>query len=238
MLSDNHSLDNLFREKDKELPPGTHRMDAHWEQMQRQLAPAPPKNSRKWWPWAALVTLLVITGGVLLLNRGTGNTTGEPAPNVPTAQQAAPQPENKSVATQNTVAPQQPAKPVASTKPATKKQPEANNNATAAATTNTPAPVKKREYIELPQEPQVFHIMGDKDTMLTCKHGTTIRIPAHTLADASGQIVNGEITMIVQEYYRYEDIIAAGLNRNAEMKKKSITAGMVKFDAYRDEQKL
>lgn len=237
MLSDNHSLDNLFREKDKELPPGTHRMDAHWEQMQRLLLPAvpAPKNGRKWLPWAALLAIVAVTGSILLLSRGTNSNSAENAK--PVAQQTTAQPVNNSPAPQKNNAEQPPATPaVVETAPTPQKQPVAKNTGT--ETTTAPAPVKKREYIELPQEPQVFHILADKDTLINCKHGTTIKIPAHSLADANGQTVTGEITMIVQEYYRYEDIIAAGLNRNAEMKKKSITAGMVKFDAYRDEQKL
>jgi hypothetical protein len=241
MPFNNNTLDDLFREKDKELPADTHRLEAHWEQMQQLLAPkAPVKNPlRKLAPKAALV-LVAVTGVVLFfVFRGKNNT-----------------PEPRNTATiNNTIAKQEtktipvpaaqkipgvlpaivPAKPQQLVMPAPV---AAKKKLNQQASPIIKAGARSKEYIELPQEPQVFHIAADRDTAILCKDGTTIKIPAQSLADASGNTVLGEVTMIVQEYYRYEDVIAAGLTRNAEMKKKSITAGMVKFDAYLNEQKL
>lgn len=238
MPFNNNTLDDLFREKDKELPADTHRIDAHWEQMQQLMVPSVPakRTGRNIVPAAVGFTVL-ITGAILFFTLRGNNKKNDGAVQ-PLAQNEvvntvpAPAKENsnaKATAAKTAVM------PVAATP---LQQPAAKNIAPAPVTAEAPAPRPKRDYIELPQEPQVFHIIAGKDTSLLCEHGTIIKIPAHSLADAGGNTVEGEVTMIVQEYYRYEDIIAAGLNRNAEMKKKSITAGMVKFDAYRDDQKL
>lgn len=240
MPFNNNTLDDLFREKDKELPPDTHRMDAHWDQMQQMLAPSAPlkKAGRNIAP-AAIGLAVLLTGTILFFTlRGKNKTEAE--------NNVQPLAKNEVVNTvpvsgsNESINSKQPeikatAAPVITSSP---KKVTGKDIAPAPVVTTAHAPVHKREYIVLPQEPQVFHIIAGKDTSVLCKHGTTIKIPANSLADSDGNTVEGEVTMIVQEYYRYEDIIAAGLNRNAEMKKKSITAGMVKFDAYRDEQKL
>lgn len=242
MPFNNNTLDDLFRDKDKELPPDTHRMDAHWDQMQQLLSPSAPlkKTTRN---IASAVPIIIgslailLTGTILFFTlRGKNKTEAENSVQ-PLAKNevvnTVPVSSNESI---NSKQPEIKATdPVTATSP---KKAAGKDIAPAPVVTAATAPAHKREYIVLPQEPQVFHIIAGKDTSVLCKHGTTIKIPANSLADSDGNTVEGEVTMIVQEYYRYEDIIAAGLNRNAEMKKKSITAGMVKFDAYRDEQKL
>jgi hypothetical protein len=241
MPFNNHSLDDLFRSKDKELTPGTHRMEAHWEQMQQLLQPAVPAKKPFNKPWALATMAIIAVAGTTLffVFRGNKNTVAH--------NNAGTQTKNINTVAANTT--QEVAVPVETPVSVGKPEPQ-KNTAIAINTTGkkekapfVPSSEKGKmlqgnDYIELPQEPQVFHITTDMDTAILCKHGTIIKIPARSLADQNGNTVTGEVTMIVQEYYRYEDVIAAGLNRNAEMKKKSITAGMVKFDAYREEQKL
>lgn len=241
MPFDNNPLDDLFRAKDKELPPDTRRMDAHWDQMQRLLVPAVPvkKPLRTFRPWMAGL-LVAITGAALFFilrgkNEPSANTVNtalakQETPELPPAITISSEKDNQQPAQQKAIS--------TAAAPAAKPVNQLPVTATIPVTANVKKRVNNHEYIELPQEPQVFHISADQDTAILCKHGTTIKIPGKSLADAVGNTVTGEVTMIVQEYYRYEDIIAAGLNRNAKMKEKSITAGMVKFDAYRDEEKL
>lgn len=246
MPFNNNTLDDLFREKDKELPTDTHRMDAHWDQMQQLLSPSAPlkKTARNIAPAVPIIiwSFAILLTGTILFFTLRGKNKAEAEHNVqPLAKNEVVNtvPVSSSNESNNSNQPETKTKTTAVpfTATAPKKVTEKNIEPAPVAAT-VPAPARKREYIELPQEPQVFHIIAGKDTSVLCKHGTTIKIPANSLADSDGNTVEGEVTMIVQEYYRYEDIIAAGLNRNAEMKKKSITAGMVKFDAYRDEQKL
>lgn len=237
MPFNNNTLDDLFREKDKELPADTHRMDAHWEQMQQLMVPSVPakRTGRKIAPAVPIIIgslIVTLTGALLFFSqRGKNKETAEAVQPIAKTEvvNPVPLPGNKTSSAGKTIS-----TGAASVATAPLPKPVTENIQPAAVKPATP----KNDYIELPQEPQVFHIVAGKDTSVLCKHGTTIKIPANSLADAGGNIVEGEVTMIVQEYYRYEDIIAAGLNRNAEMKKKSITAGMVKFDAYRDDQKL
>lgn len=243
MPFNNNTLDDLFREKDKELPAGTHRVDAHWEQMQQLLAnPAPAKRTGRYLVPGVIGLAVLLTGGILFFalrsnnKTAAGNEAGNPVAIAAKTEavHTVPVIANNENSNKNQPAAKATVAPV----PASSAQKITESNISPAPVAATTLAKHKQEYIVLPQEPQVFHIMADKDTAVLCKHGTTIKIPANSLADANGNTVGGEVTMIVQEYYRYEDIIAAGLDRNAEMKKKSITAGMVKFDAYRDEQKL
>ncbi len=73
-----------------------------------------------------------------------------------------------------------------------------------------------RSSVKMPELPiaklQVFKISADKDTLLECKEGTTIDIPAFSFVDSNGELVDGEVEFVVTEYYQLEHIMEANLS--------------------------
>jgi hypothetical protein len=76
-------------------------------------------------------------------------------------------------------------------------------------------------YIDLSREPQLFEINANSGATIVAKQGTTINIPANAIVDNNGQLKNGTVTIVVQEYYRYND------DENTIP-----SAGMVKYNVY------
>jgi hypothetical protein len=110
----------------------------------------------------------------------------------------------------------------------------------ARATTGMAAnePVKKTDgaallasfYKELQQPEQRFAIEGSRDTIIAGGQGTRLHIPANAFVTATGKPVIGSIRIILKEYYRYEDIIAAKLSTTSNGQQ-LVTGGMVHISA-------
>jgi len=67
-------------------------------------------------------------------------------------------------------------------------------------------------YSSLKKQPEVFQINTAKDTVITCKEGTLIKIKANSFIDSkTNQIIKGKFQLKVTEYYKLSDIIKANL---------------------------
>jgi hypothetical protein len=241
----NESLDQLFRSKETERQPDLSQVQQHWQQMQQLLPTLPaaaPKTGKpvvlKWLAGSMLVVGVV--AAIWLLNRpGTAppetamaqpaaepETMVPPVSNTPVATVTAP-PAATPVITPAVTQPRQTA-PVAvrfAPKPAMQTLPAHND-----------AESFDRLYIQLSKSPQMFTVEAGADTVLKCAEGTRVKIPANVFTDHNGQRITGSINLIVQEYYRYDN--SNGLPVAVKDGKKQITAGMVKVDAYRADEKL
>jgi len=72
-------------------------------------------------------------------------------------------------------------------------------------------------YSSLKKQPEVFQINTVKDTVITCKEGTLLKIKANSFIDSkTNQIIKGKFQLKVTEYYKLSDIITANLTTLAD----------------------
>ena len=85
-------------------------------------------------------------------------------------------------------------------------------------------------YKEAEQDKQYFEINTSHDTVIHCRLGTEIYIPANTFYTGNGLPVRGEVVFSINEYYTLGDMVAAKLNTtsNGEVLK---TGGMLLMQA-------
>lgn len=70
----------------------------------------------------------------------------------------------------------------------------------------------KQLYSNLKKQAEVFQINTAKDTVITCKEGTVLKIKAHSFIDSkTNQFIKGKLQLKVTEYYKLPDIIKANL---------------------------
>lgn len=85
-------------------------------------------------------------------------------------------------------------------------------------------------YTAIKKEGQSFSIPADRDTAITGKEGTQLKIKAFTFSGRTGLIRSGRISITLTEYYQYDDIIAAKLN-TVSGGRQLVTGGMVHIQA-------
>ena len=72
-------------------------------------------------------------------------------------------------------------------------------------------------YKQLEKRPQTFSINNNKDTLLTCWEGTTIRIRSNTfVTELTGKPISGNIKITVTEYYKMSDILLVNLTTTSD----------------------
>ncbi|MEZ4937830.1 MAG: energy transducer TonB [Crocinitomicaceae bacterium] len=84
---------------------------------------------------------------------------------------------------------------------------------------------------------QVFKINTDKDTMLTCLEGTTIKIPKEAFENEKGESISGEVEFVATEYYQLKDIMEADLTTKCGDRVLE-TGGTVNLRAFANKEKL
>lgn len=97
-------------------------------------------------------------------------------------------------------------------------------------TPSSPAAQVNAFYQQLQKPGEQFVIEVDKDTILTGKEGTRLSIPAFAFAGKNGLIKEGLVTIVLREYYTYDDILAAKLSTTAGGEQ-LISGGMVHLAA-------
>lgn len=85
-------------------------------------------------------------------------------------------------------------------------------------------------YKQLEKAGQLFVIDANKDTTLVAREGTRLTIPAQAFANKKGVIKEGIVTIVLREYYTYEDILAAKLTTTSGGEQ-LISGGMVHIAA-------
>ncbi len=74
-------------------------------------------------------------------------------------------------------------------------------------------------YRHLGKKPQVFSIRPDRDTIIVCREGTTLRIKANSfVSEKTGQKITDNIQMKVKEYYKLSDILMARISTTSDGK--------------------
>jgi TonB family protein len=93
-------------------------------------------------------------------------------------------------------------------------------------------------YKQLDQPAQTFNLPAGKDTTLTCREGTTIRVTAYSFVDPkNGKAANRTIQLRIKEYYSTASMLLANLST---MHKTDMleTGGMVYLEAVAGESTL
>ncbi|MBD0255750.1 MAG: TonB family protein [Cytophagales bacterium] len=120
-----------------------------------------------------------------------------------------------------------PGRPVPAVPPAA---PDATGARTKAPSGTIP-PDFEALYRELDKPVQSFSLPAGKDTLLTCREGTTLQIPAHAFVSAStGEPVTGPVAFRVKEYYAIGDALLANLSTMTKTEPLE-TGGMVYLEA-------
>ncbi|AEW03551.1 hypothetical protein A4D02_19640 [Niastella koreensis] len=263
MLSDNQHIDDFFRQKEEAFSPDNLPVEANWQQFKTQLnkpggdpGKFPPGNThitRSLGLWIiAVVVLLVainpfrhgkkkITTPTKKQTTVVKNTTRQASTNTDsnyrpaikykpldlsdTISELSFQP----TAARNKVPVHEqgpilisavPAAPVVSNK----------GNDTVESSSPDATQLLQSFFQQLEKPTQEFYINTDRDTTLVAKEGTRLFVPAHTLINKAGPV-----KIIVREYYKYEDIIAAKLTTTSNGQQ-LITGGMVHISAEQDGQ--
>jgi len=82
-------------------------------------------------------------------------------------------------------------------------------------------------FQQLEKETQEFVIDSKKDEVITGKDGTVLLVPANTFA------ADGKVTILLKEYYSYEDIITNKLSTSSNGRQ-LVTGGMIHLSAMKD----
>lgn len=234
MPTDNHPLDQFFRDKNAELPAGTGRADEHWQQMQALLnqgqAAAGQKRRRPWkgLAAAALIPLLAILS--LLTYRYFNQRSYDPQTLPSIARQLPVPAATQPVINQDSLRNQAILDSfLANWNPVLHYVPfqlpgwfPGSGNYWETRHSYLLEPEKKllepqpgswlaAIYGELKKKPDYFQVPFDKDTLITCREGTEIIIPAHAFARKDGSPVKEKVDFRVEEYYKPSDMVAARL---------------------------
>ena len=68
-------------------------------------------------------------------------------------------------------------------------------------------------YKQFKKTPQTFSINCNKDTLLSCLEGTTIKIRSNSfVSEKTGNLISGTVKITVTEYYKLSDIMLANLS--------------------------
>jgi hypothetical protein len=85
-------------------------------------------------------------------------------------------------------------------------------------------------YDEIQKQVQAFTINAERGGNIKCSEGTVLMIPPAAFVDANGNNISGEVNIVILEYYKYSDMIAANLTTMSDGRQ-LITGGMLKITA-------
>ena len=91
-------------------------------------------------------------------------------------------------------------------------------------------------YDSLQKDEQTFYIDAGQNMTITAKEGTHLTIPAYTFINKQG-IIKGKVKIVVREYFKYEDILAAKLSTTSNGKQ-LVTGGMLHVRAEQNGEEV
>lgn len=87
-------------------------------------------------------------------------------------------------------------------------------------------------YDKLKKKGETFYIEAGRDNTITANEGTILAIPANAFINKNG-VAKGKVKIVIREYYKYEDILAAQLSTTSNGKQ-LVTGGMLHISAEQD----
>jgi TonB family protein len=92
-------------------------------------------------------------------------------------------------------------------------------------------------YDHFAKQPQIFSFQANRDTSITCKEGTLIKIKSNSFISAkTGKEISGKVQVAVSEYYKISDILLSSLSSTSDNKILE-TGGMIHLSASADSEK-
>jgi hypothetical protein len=256
MQQDNNHIENKLRQLENQQLPDLSAMDAHWKAMQTALAPGivprkkrSLKNNFKKLLFAASIVSVLIAVYFIKQHYNTEDKTKTVAGNATIAESAG---QLKATAIDTPVkkiviqVPGNYVKPTFKVKvlpaaPLSKVDSlffieRTDTLKQAAAILNNTESSLGSFYNSIQKTAQQFTISAAKGGEIICKEGTKIAIPAAAFIDAEGKLIDAVVTINVQEFYKYSDMIAANLTTTSNGEQ-LITGGMIKLTAtYNDRE--
>ncbi len=98
---------------------------------------------------------------------------------------------------------------------------------------------EKREefYDAFKKEEQSFTISPQKESLITCKEGTQLKIKSNSFVDQKGNLVTTTIVVKVTEYYKYTDMILGDLTTFSDGNLLE-SGGMLNITAYANGEEI
>lgn len=254
MLSDNQHIDDFFRKKEEAFAPDNLPVEANWQQFKTQHNKPggdPDKRSPGNTHITRLLGLLVVAAVVLLIainpfRHGKKKTTATVKQQTTVANKTIPR-VRTGISSDST--PEQyfdlagsfeGGPPHPTEVPDEVEVPIAPSEDYGPIDTIVPIPPPDEKpdatkllqsfFQQLENPAQEFYINTERDTTLVAAAGTRLFVPAHTLINKAGPV-----KIILREYYKYEDIIAAKLTTTSNGEQ-LITGGMLHISAEQDGQ--
>jgi hypothetical protein len=227
------NMDDFFKEQNELFQIDDAKQNMHWEQMKQQLLIAPKPAKSIWKPILIASSLLILLSSTYFIINKSSNKEILKSSKKDNVVINKPEVKNSAIVENKQ-------EQVAMEKQTEEKKVVVDNkkehtienkkDLTQALTSNTNIINKEANfYIDLTKEPEINTIDPTKENTITCKQGTTIKIPANSVINELGTIVTEPITIITQEYYRYD---------NEKENSKKANAGMVKYELYKGEERL
>ncbi len=248
-MQQDNTIETRLQQLESQQLPDLSQMDTHWQQMQAMLQPVAATAKKKYWPWL-IVTACFLAGVVLLVNRlsdkkqtnsGPLATTQEGAATkdtVPKAQLVVNGDTLKLVYSQVTL---KAIKPVLVSSKKIIVAPRRIDTVyfnlnfidckdSAARANMILVPKEDRQnklnllFEQMEKQPEELVINNRRDTLLTCKEGTSLLIPAGSLGGSS------EVIISIKEYYKKSDFVLNQLTATSN-KAQLVSGGMLHITA-------
>ncbi len=226
-------IDDFFKEQNDLFQIDETKQNLHWDEMKKHLQSTTKPKKLLWKPVAIIFSLLLLLSATYFIvnknnNKEIAKLNNEAIINVENSETKNNQVQKNKIA--QIIIEKKPALQ----KPAIEGKREIiiENKMDLPKLIHTNASIINKEanfYIDLTKEPEITTIDPTKENTITCKQGTIITIPANNIVSQDGNLINEPVTIITQEYYRYDN--------NGDNNKKA-NAGMVKYELYKSEEKL
>ncbi len=241
-MQQDNTIETRLQQLESQQLPDLSQMDAHWQQMQAMLQPATATVKKKIWPWL-IAAAVCITLLVLLVNQV--NDKKQTVPAVADIKDTVPK--AKLVVNGDTLKLVYPAITLKGTKPvivSSKKMiltPRSTDTVyfnlnfidckdSAAKANAVIVPKEDRQdklnllFEQLEKQAEELVIDNRMDTLLTCKEGTSLLIPAGSLGGSS------EVSISIREFYKKSDFVLNQLTATSN-KAQLVSGGMLQVTA-------
>lgn len=252
MLSDPKHIDDLFRKKEAESAINTAAADRHWQQMKDLLPSSKPGKIITILKYAAVI--VIIAGAAFISisvfrKKERSFVIAKPEKNIPAIHDyAGPdhnQTNNNQVLKNDTMTLSRFSQLIKNDKKEKQVSVNINNDNKPPQTIiagledshEKNLSVFNKFYQQLEKPAQVFVINGKQDTIIHCKEGTTLFVPAGSFQTLTGLAITGIIRIYVKEFYSFADIITNKLTTLSNGQPLS-SGGMVHIKAQSNNEEL
>ncbi|MEP6674330.1 MAG: hypothetical protein ABJA78_04220 [Ferruginibacter sp.] len=243
MSFEKNNIDDFFRQKEAAFDPAHNEQNTDWQKLTSLLPAATNYPPKKRWKKVISKRVIKYMGGLALVTTITWvaynyNTHKrvQSAKQVPAENMNV---KNNIVANNNTVSPVTIVKPVVNVfkKSTFKIAPLTIKTVSDTALLDDQKSITAKNkysaaelYRIISKPAQEFIISNNKANTIRCRQGTELSIPAYIFTDDNGLPLTDSVTIRINEYYGYADMLAAGLTTSSDGQQ-LVSGGMVYIDA-------